>query len=106
MILRAASWLVPRRARAEWRKEWEGELAFAWQASQTTEEPSAVPRLRWRCCGAFLDAAWCGWNRGESHLGDRWPQKPGFVLIVLAGALLLLAGASGGFPRMRSILLV
>src|SRR4029077_16343831 len=56
LILRIASWIVPRAARAEWRKEWEAELAYAWRVSQTNEA-SARKRLRWRCCGAFLDAA-------------------------------------------------
>jgi len=50
MILRTASWIVPRPARAGWRKEWEAELAYAWKVSQTGEpsdwEAFAPPMLR------------------------------------------------------------
>ncbi|PYX86080.1 MAG: hypothetical protein DMG70_01480 [Acidobacteria bacterium] len=106
MILCVASWIVPRRARAEWRKEWEAELAFAWQISQAKGESSAATRLRWRCCGAFLDAAWYRCTREDLRSTSKhWSQMPTFVLSVLFGVLLLLAGASGDFPRLRSILL-
>jgi hypothetical protein len=105
MILWVASWIVPRRARAEWHKEWEAELAYAWQVAQTSE-PSARNRLRWRCCGAFLDAAWYRCNREDlRRTGRNWSQTPAFLLLALASALLLLAVASGDLPRMRSILL-
>lgn len=106
MILRAASWIVPRRARAEWRKEWEAELACAWQIAPKKGPSSAGIRLRWRCCGAFLDAAWYRCNRGDlRHTSKHWSQTPTFLLLALVSVLLLFACASGDLPRMRSILL-
>ena len=106
IVLRAASWIVPRRARAEWRKEWEAELACAWLISQTKGLSSAESRLRWRCCGAFLDAAWYRCNGEDLRDTSRhWSRTPTFILLALVSALLLFACASGDLPRMRSILL-
>jgi hypothetical protein len=106
IILRVASWFVPRRLRADWRKEWEAELAFAWHLSQTTGPASAGSGLRWRCCGAFLDAAWYRCNREDlRHTSKHWSQMPAFLLLTLLGVLLLFAAVSGDLPKMRSILL-
>ena len=49
-IIRIASWLVPSRLRAEWVREWEGELAAA--------EAAGALHLRRRALGAFIDAFW------------------------------------------------
>src|ERR1700730_15255323 len=106
MILRAASWIVRRRDREEWRKEWEAELACAGQIAPKKGPSSAGIRLRWRCCGAFLDAAWYRCNRGDlRHTSKHWSQTPTFLLLALVSVLLLFACASGDLPRMRSILL-
>jgi hypothetical protein len=106
IILRVASWLVPRRLRAEWREEWEAELAFAWQISQAKGQTSAGSGLRWRCCGAFLDAAWYRCNREDlHHMSKHWSQMPTFLLLALFAVLLLFAAVSGDLPKMRSILL-
>jgi len=106
MILRVASWIVPRHERAEWRHEWEAELAFAWQRAEEKGQPYAATRLRCQCWGAFLDAAWHRCNREPARpTGKHWLQRPTSALVALAGALALLALASGNFTRMRSILL-
>ena len=104
LILRMASWIVPRPARAEWYKEWAAELAHAWQVSETSK-PSTGRHLLGRCCGAFLDAAWFRCNREDlSHTGRNWSQTPLFLLFALVSSFLLFAVASGNLPRMRSIL--
>jgi hypothetical protein len=106
LILRAASWILPRRARAEWLREWEAELASAWQNSQTKGPSPSGSRLRWRCCGAFLDAAWYRCNREAlCHASKHWSQTPIFLLLALVSGLLLFAVASGDLSRMRSIVL-
>lgn len=106
MILRAASWIVPRRVRTEWRREWDAELTHAWQICQTKGQTPAGRGLRRRCCGAFLDAAWYRCNREDlRHTGKTWSQTPSFLLLGLVCALLLFARASGDLPRMQSILL-
>src|SRR5580658_7896761 len=65
ILLYAASGIVPRRARTEWRQEWEAELACAWQIAQEEGPGSGSRGLRSRCCGAFLDAAWYRLNRED-----------------------------------------
>src|SRR5262245_54924512 len=106
MILRAASWIVPRRARTEWLREWEAELVSAWQVSPTDGSTFAGNRLRRRCCGAFLDAAWYRCNREDlRQVSRRWSQTPSFLLLTLVSTLLLFALASSELLRMRSILL-
>jgi len=106
MILRVASWIVPRRARTEWLKEWEAELVFAWQIWQARGGRLTSSQLRRRCWGAFIDAAWCRCNRDHLHTtGQHWFQTPTFVLVVLSGALALLAVGTANFPKLRAILL-
>jgi hypothetical protein len=105
-MLHAASWIVPRRARAEWRKEWEAELACAWQIAQEKASRSRSRGLRLRCCGAFLDAAWYRLNREDLlRTSEHWARTPAFVLYALITMLLLLVSGSGYLPRMRSILM-
>jgi hypothetical protein len=100
ILLTAASWIVPRRARSEWRKEWEAELAHAWRMSREGMG------LRQRCCGAFLDAAWYRFNREDfRHMSQCWSRTPAFLLLALTGALFLFLICSGFLPRMRSILM-
>jgi len=102
MILRVASWIVPRWTRAEWLREWEAELVSACQVSSQ----SHGNRLRRRCYGAFIDAAWYRCNREDlRHTSQRWSQTPAFLLLALVTALLMFALASGELLRMRSILL-
>ncbi len=106
LILRAASWIVPRRARAEWLREWEAELACAWQLSDDAVFLPSRSGLRRRCCGAFADAAWYRLNREDlQRTRQNWPRTPGFVLFALITGLSLLVAGSGYLPRMRSILL-
>jgi MacB-like periplasmic core domain len=105
MLVRTASWIVPRRARAEWRREWEAELAAFWRAAQGSGNRE-LKRLRQRCCGAFLDAAWHRCNQGDlRRAGRHWSQTPAFLLFLLSMALLLFVAASGNLPRMQAILL-
>jgi hypothetical protein len=104
MLVRAASWIVPRRARTEWRREWEAELENSWHAAAGADRERN--RLRRRCGGAFLDAAWHRCHQQDlRRVSRRWLQKPASVLLLLSAALLLLVGASGNLPRMQAILL-
>ena len=105
-MLYVASWIVPRRARAEWRKEWEAELACAWQIAHQESSSLRNRGLRSRCCGAFLDAAWYRLNREDLlRTREHWARTPAFVLYALITMLLLLVSGSGYLPRMRSILM-
>jgi hypothetical protein len=105
LLVRAASWIVPRRSRAEWRREWEAELESSWHPAQQggKREPEG---LRRRCCGAFLDAAWHRCNQGDlRRAGRHWSQTPASLLFLLSLALLLLVAASDDLRRMQAILL-
>jgi len=105
LLVRTASWIVPGRARAEWRREWEAELESFWRTAQGCGERE-LKRLRQRCCGAFVDAAWHRLNSEDlRRAGRQWSQTPVFFLFLLSLALLLLVGASGDLPRMQAILL-
>ena len=106
LILGAASWIVPRGRRADWRREWEAELAYASQIALAKVFSPQEIGLRQRCCGAFLDAAWYRLNREDlQRMRERWPRTPSFALFTLFSVLLLLVGGSGYLPRMRSILM-
>lgn len=97
LFLRAASWLLPREQRAEWRREWEAEL---WHARR-----SGVPPRRWRR-GAIADAACLGFER--ETLARRMhgaARTPGFCLASIFGLLLVIAAASGGLPAARAVFL-
>ncbi len=106
MIVRVASWMVPHRARLEWRKEWGAELDCAWRTPQSKDRFGSCAGLRRRCCGAFLDAAWCRFNREDlRRTRQNWPRTPAFLLFALSSALLLFIAASGYLPRMQSLLM-
>jgi hypothetical protein len=64
-VLRLASWIVPRRQRAEWLREWEGEV---WHWGHFLVESGRLSRrteqdLMRHCWGAFADATWHRFNR-------------------------------------------
>ena len=103
LLLFAASILVPRPLRADWRKEWDGEVWW-WIASQ----PDAARSLRERfglalhCAGAISDGV-CLWLQDEDRLdrlraavrGPRACLSGGVLLIAVIGIL------SGGFQNTR-----
>lgn len=97
LFLRAASWLLPREQRAEWRREWEAEL---WHARR-----SGVSPRQWRQ-GAVADAACLGFER--ETLARRLhgaARTPAFCLASIFGLLLVIAAASGGLPAARAVFL-
>src|SRR3974377_2630327 len=53
-----AAWLVPTRARAEWRAKWRSVLANAWILSQRGE---IEPRVLRHCCADCLADVFHGW---------------------------------------------
>ena len=68
LILLCASWIVPLRLRADWRREWEAEvwhwghfLLESGRLSVSTEQ-----ELLSRCWGAFADALWHRFNRAAT----------------------------------------
>ena len=93
-LLSLASRLVPRRLRAEWRREWEAELIARWTVLTRWGRQASGPARREvirRARGAFLDAGWLRIRElREGILLDlrlglrRLRREPGFALTVLS----------------------
>ena len=96
LILRLASWIVPRQKRLEWRQEWEGEV---WHWCQFLRESGrhtvrTEQELLRHCWGSFVDALWHRFNRVVVlTFINEFPRTPQFcVLACLALLAALLAG--------------
>lgn len=59
-LIAFAARMVPAARRATWRKEWEGEVTWAWKRLTSAGRPStmAVARLRLRVLTCLIDALW------------------------------------------------
>ena len=98
LVLRLASWIVPRRRRLEWRREWEAEvwhwchfLVESGRLSVSTEQD-----LLRHCWGAFADALWHRFNRvAVVRFVNEFLRTPRFCLLA---CLALLAGLLIGRP--------
>src|SRR5260221_6469449 len=69
LLLLAASVLVPRGLRADWRMEWDGEIWW-WITTQPEAAHTVRERLAlaFHCAGAISDA-FCLWFQDEHRLG-------------------------------------
>lgn len=84
LLLRCASWIVPLRLRADWRREWEAEvwhwghfLLESGRLSASTEQ-----ELLRHCRGAFADALWHRFNRALAlHYLKEFLRTPKFCLL-------------------------
>jgi len=103
LLLFAASVIVPRALRADWRMEWDGEIWW-WITTQPEAALSAQERLALAllCAGAICDG-FCLWFEDEYRLaslrtalrGPRACLTAGVFLIAVIGIL------SGGFENTR-----
>ncbi|HEU4415425.1 MAG TPA: ABC transporter permease [Candidatus Angelobacter sp.] len=105
LLLRTASLLVPRPARANWYKEWYGEiwhwLHFLAESNRLTSH--AVMELFRHCWGAFPDAAWHRFDQKKAlRAFEEVPRRARFCLTVIGSALLFLVLATGLAPTLRS----
>lgn len=104
-IVSLASFLVPSRLRAEWRAEWDGELAAG--ADQRH------PRLVRHALGAFADAFWVRQRDVADlqaiddlrHGFRQWRQQSGFVMTVVGILALSMAASVTAFSVVSQILL-
>ncbi len=107
-LIDAASWLVPRRARAEWRREWSAELHFALREMRDRGDDAGAKAVAF-ARGAFHDALWhrlSEWNcERRKQAFSRVRQSAGFSLAALALVISLVAIASGFLPETRAVLL-
>ncbi len=105
LILRAASLLVPRAARAEWYKEWYAEiwhwLHFLAESGRLTAQ--SVLEIMRHCWGAFPDAAWHRFDQKKAvRAYEEVPRSARFCLGAIGGALLFLVLVTGFAPTIRS----
>lgn len=105
-LVRVAALLVPRSGRAEWRREWEAELA-AWREagrSTTGSAMGAFPHALWLC--------WEGWTMKIEQLGRNLRlaartlvRRPLFMLAVVATLALGLGATVSVFSVVHAVLL-
>jgi hypothetical protein len=109
-LIRAAAWIVPSRSRADWQREWMGELHYA-QRTLWEEGRELAPgsRLVGFALGAFQDAAW---YRTHTWSGEhfkwtvaRGTESASFCLFAIGIILALITVTSGFLPRTRAALL-
>ena len=97
-LLRAASWLVPGRARAAWHAKWDSVLSNAWILIKRGE---LEPRVLVRCGRDCLCDVLYGWvSKEELRTEVRSPR-----LVLITGLLMLAALAlfSHGFAGTRAL---
>jgi hypothetical protein len=105
-LLAAASVLVPRPLKAEWRREWDGEV---WWWASTQPGAGRAPRERMalaiHCCGAIADALYLRSEDAAPIAAFRllW-LRPSSCLAGLVLLLAFIGAASGGFQHTRRAL--
>ena len=84
IVLRVLSYVVPAHERADWIREWEAEITYAWHSNRlrgpanellerggdTPELPARISRvtIALRCCGALEDAFWLRIRRRDNTM--------------------------------------
>jgi len=106
LLLLAASFLIPRTQRADWRMEWDGEIWW-WITTQPEAGHSVRERisLAIHCAGAFSDG-FCLWLEDECLLAGLRAMLRGPQACLAAGVLLIaiIGSLSGGFETTRRCL--
>jgi len=105
VLLRIASLLVPKPARADWYQEWYGEiwhwLHFLAESGRLTRQ-AALELLR-HCWGAFPDAAWHRFDQKKTiRAFEEVPRSARFCLGAIGGTFLFLILVTGFAPTIRS----
>ena len=105
VVLRTASLLVPKPERANWYKEWYGEiwhwLHFLAESGRLTSQ-SVLEILR-HCWGAFPDAAWHRFDQKKTvRAFDEVPRSARFCLGAIGFAFIFLVLVTGLAPTIRA----
>ncbi len=103
VLIDAASWLVPRALRPQWRKKWRDDAGHWWAFLHERDEFLIRDGFRYlllHCSTAFADAFWLRFPREGVR---RFVRGPAFVLVAALAALGVIAAASGGLRTLRSV---
>src|ERR1051326_4000797 len=105
LLLRTASFLVPKPERAAWYKEWYGEI-WHWlhflAESDRLNTQSVLELLR-HCWGAFPDAAWHRFDQKKAlRAFDEVPRSARFCLGVIGFVFVFLVLVTGFAPTIRA----
>jgi MacB-like protein len=105
LLLRTASFLVPKPERAAWYKEWYGEI-WHWLhflAESDRLNTQSVFELLRHCWGAFPDAAWHRFDQKKAlRAFDEVPRSARFCLGAIASVFLFLVLVTGLAPTIRA----
>ena len=104
-VLRTASLLVPKSARAAWYQEWYGEIwhwmHFLAESGRLTRQSSM--ELMRHCWGAFPDAAWHRFDQKKTvKTFEEAPRSARFCLGAIGVAFVFLVLVTGFAPTIRS----
>jgi len=105
LLLRTASLLVPKPARADWYQEWYAEiwhwLHFLAESGRLNSQ--SVLEIMRHCWGAFPDAAWHRFDQKKATRAfEEVPRSARFCLGAIGGAFLFLFLVTGLAPTIRS----
>ena len=107
-IVAAASWLVPKAPRAEWRAEWEAELRNRESMQQTWAGAPRANDLIRRSAGAFWDAWWLQTSRWYTLrlFGRHWRLATAAMLsltVAMAATVIGLAAYNAVLVRLPGV---
>lgn len=105
-VVLAAAFLTPRHQRGDWRREWLGRIWHRWQFQQHAGAWTKREQLRLvlTALAAIPDAFWVFASQDDvRRRTSEFVRSPWTCLGLLASALLVISGLTGGLPATRQV---